>query len=254
MMDRGYKNIDTLRLMDNPQAKRRKLITEYFQNVENALAYIPRELEWEKIERRNLNLDYTQLFPSKIADVIFSKLEKEIQYYTGDLACAKFNGKLFPIPRQHSAYGNCGITYTFSGTTVPAQAWTPLLTHLRECVERASGYKYNFVLVNKYRTGSDSVAFHRDNERDLVKSVPIASLSFGQARDFILKPYNFEGSPLTVNLKNGSLLVMNNPTNEFWVHSLPKTSKRITLPRINLTFRSIRNTQKHSNERINQKL
>ena len=229
--------------MNEPPAKRRrKLITEYFRESENALAYIPRELEWEKIERKNLDLDYTQLFPTKIANSIFSKLEEEIEYYTGELACAKFYGKSFPIQRQHVAYAEDGLSYTFSGVTVPAKPMTPLLSYLRKCVEQACGFNFNFVLVNKYRTGFDSVGYHRDNEPELLRTAPIASLSFGQARDFILKPYNFLGSPLTVNLKNGSLLVLNNPTNEYWVHGIPK-AKKIVLPRINLTFRVIRNTK-----------
>ncbi|HEY6885622.1 MAG TPA: alpha-ketoglutarate-dependent dioxygenase AlkB [Nitrososphaeraceae archaeon] len=46
-------------------------------------------------------------------------------------------------------------------------------------------------------------------------------------------------SRISVVLEHGSLLVMKNATQSNWLHSLPK-SKNITQPRINLTFRSIR--------------
>ena len=50
-----------------------------------------------------------------------------------------------------SAYGEPGITYRYSGTTVPAKSWSPGLAFLRDLVEKHSGVRYNFVLVNKYR-------------------------------------------------------------------------------------------------------
>jgi alkylated DNA repair dioxygenase AlkB len=39
-------------------------------------------------------------------------------------------------------------------------------------------------------------------------------------------------------LEHGSLLIMKDATQTNWLHSLPK-SKKITQPRINLTFRTI---------------
>ena len=42
----------------------------------------------------------------------------------------------------------------------------------------------------------------------------------------------------SIQLENGSLLVMKGTTQTFWQHSLPKTAK-IAKPRINLTFRTI---------------
>jgi 2OG-Fe(II) oxygenase superfamily len=46
-------------------------------------------------------------------------------------------------------------------------------------------------------------------------------------------------SPLiSIQLENGSLLIMKGTTQTFWQHSVPKTAK-IASPRINLTFRTI---------------
>ena len=49
------------------------------------------------------------------------------------------------------------------------------------------GETFNFVLVNRYKDGSEHMGEHRDNEQELVQTAPIASLSFGQTRDFVLR-------------------------------------------------------------------
>jgi alkylated DNA repair dioxygenase AlkB len=43
-----------------------------------------------------------------------------------------------------------------------------------------------------------------------------------------------------VLLTNGSLLIMAGETQHFWQHQLPKTKAQVE-PRINLTFRQIKN-------------
>ena len=44
--------------------------------------------------------------------------------------------------------------------------------------------------------------------------------------------------PVEIILENGSILVMREPTNKFWYHSLPRGDYKTT--RINLTFRNIK--------------
>uniref|UniRef100_A0A915HLM9 Fe2OG dioxygenase domain-containing protein n=1 Tax=Romanomermis culicivorax TaxID=13658 RepID=A0A915HLM9_ROMCU len=86
---------------------------------------------------------------------------------------------------------------------------------------------------------------HRDNEPDLDPEAPIASLTVGHARDFILryskKRDTNDDQVLKLTLENGSLLIMKPPTNNFWYHSIPKRKKitSTTGPRINFTFRKI---------------
>jgi alkylated DNA repair dioxygenase AlkB len=43
---------------------------------------------------------------------------------------------------------------------------------------------FNSVLLNDYRNGNDSVAWHADDEPELGLNPVIASVSFGQARRF----------------------------------------------------------------------
>lgn len=129
---------------------------------------------------------------------------------------------------------------------MPAKPWTPVLQLLRDRVQKASGWNFNFVLVNRYANGQDRIGEHRDAERELDLAAPIASLSFGAQRDFYFKHGDCRkkgrdksSEPIvTVSLDDSMLLLMNPPTNQFWYHGLPprKTCKD---PRINLTFRKV---------------
>ena len=47
--------------------------------------------------------------------------------------------------------------------------------------------KFNSVLANYYRDGHDTVDWHTDGEPALGKNPPIASISFGDTRNFELR-------------------------------------------------------------------
>ena len=75
------------------------------------------------------------------------------------------------------------------------------------------------------------------NEKELKKDGAIASISFGATRKFCFKHKETQ-EKVELTLDNGSLLVMKGTTQSHWLHRLPP-SKKITVPRINLTFRTI---------------
>jgi alkylated DNA repair dioxygenase AlkB len=81
------------------------------------------------------------------------------------------------------------------------------------------------------------MGWHADAEKELKPNGAIASVSFGAQRKFVFKHKEKETLVETM-LDNGSLLVMKDQTQQYWLHQLPK-SKRIKTPRINLTFRTI---------------
>ena len=129
----------------------------------------------------------------------------------------------------------------------------PLVSSLRDHVQRAlgGGDKFNFVLVNRYKDGLDHIGEHRDNQQELEATAPIASLSFRQARNFVLRHRDTRGrgrgreggrrggpEPVKLELGHGSLLVMCHPINSVWYHSLPVRCRALH-PRINLTFRQM---------------
>ncbi|MBN3304242.1 ALKB2 demethylase, partial [Amia calva] len=190
-------------------------------------------LPWQKIEAEGLDLDYTVLFPRTQADRLFKQLEEEVEYFSGERAKVQVFGKFYNVPRKQATYGDPGLLYSFSGVHLSAKPWTAVLEQIRDAVTKATGHIFNFVLVNRYKDGQDHIGEHRDDERELDPTCPIASVSLGAARDFVRRI-----PPVKLELQHGSLLLMNPPTNTYWYHSLP-TRKRVLAPRVNLTFRRI---------------
>ncbi|KAJ8379368.1 hypothetical protein SKAU_G00001460 [Synaphobranchus kaupii] len=202
-------------------------------------------LPWQKIEAEGLDCDYALLFSKDEADRLFNELEEEVEYFTGEKAQIRVFGKHYSVPRKQATYGDPGLMYSFSGVHLLARPWTPTLDYIRDAVTKATGRTFNFVLVNRYKDGSDHIGEHRDDEKELDPGFPIASVSLGAARDFVFRHREARGrkprrhiDPVKLELAPGSLLLMNQPTNTYWYHSLP-ARKRVLTPRINLTFRCI---------------
>jgi alkylated DNA repair dioxygenase AlkB len=82
------------------------------------------------------------------------------------------------------------------------------------------------------------MGWHSDDERALGKDTAIGSLSLGAERKFTFRYKKKDGHSVSIQLENGSLLVMRGATQTFWQHSVPKIAN-LTAPRINLTFRTI---------------
>lgn len=121
-----------------------------------------------------------------------------------------------------------------------ALPWTPELLALRRKVEQETGLQFNAVLLNLYRDGNDSVAWHSDKEHKIGRNPNIASVTFGQTRPFKFRhKTNKEIGQVEIPLHHGTLLLMSGTTNAFWEHHIPKSAKEM-LPRINLTFRKIK--------------
>ena len=73
--------------------------------------------------------------------------------------------------------------------------------------------------------------------KHLIKRFDIASLSFGAERKFLFR-HKQDKQTVSVFLENGSLLLMYGTTQTYWLHRMPPT-KKVSTPRINLTFRTI---------------
>ncbi|KAM9810944.1 DNA oxidative demethylase ALKBH2 [Neosynchiropus ocellatus] len=229
------------------QAKTIKLESNEWdkQQQEEDPAEFSNPIPWQKIEAEGLDCDYALLFSKEEADQLFTKLEEEVVYATGEESKVQVFGKLCNIPRKQATYGDAGLKYTYSGVARLACPWTPTLEYVRDKVTETTGQLFNFVLVNRYKDGQDHMGEHRDDEKELDPLCPIASVSFGAARDFIFRHRDARGKrcsrhidPVKLELAPGSLLLMNAPTNTFWYHSLP-VRKKVLCPRVNLTFRRI---------------
>ena len=146
-------------------------------------------------------------------------------------------GKLLTTKRMVAWYGDERYEYTYSNRTKTALPWTRELLALKTLVEDKSGEKYNSCLLNLYHDGSEGMAWHSDGEKDLKENAAIGSLSLGAERKFSFK-HKTSKETVSLVLDHGSLLVMKDLTQKFWLHRLPPT-KKVHTPRVNLTFRKM---------------
>ncbi|MCX2483452.1 alpha-ketoglutarate-dependent dioxygenase AlkB family protein [Pedobacter sp. MR2016-24] len=141
-------------------------------------------------------------------------------------------------PRLTAWYADAD-TYDYTSLRRSApNLWTPELLSMKSRVEEEAGITFNSVLLNYYRNGNDSVAWHSDNETALGKYPVIASVSLGQVRNFDIRNKNDHREKYAIRLEHGSLMIMKGDLQAKWDHRIAK-STRIMKERINLTFRTV---------------
>jgi alkylated DNA repair dioxygenase AlkB len=116
-------------------------------------------------------------------------------------------GREVPVPRRVAFYGP--FPYAYSGIVHPARPLPAVVAVLRDRIESVSGHPFNTVLMNLYRSGSDSVSWHSDDDYPHGGHPAVASLSLGETRRFRIAHKR---------------------------HALPKSPKALGV-RVNMTFR-----------------
>ncbi len=177
---------------------------------------------------------YGKLLNDKDADCYLKTLLDTIEWRNDE---AIIYGKKIITKRKVAWYGEKPFEYTYSNITKRALNWTKALLELKTKVENITGETFNSCLLNLYHDGNEGMAWHSDAEKDLKKHGAIASLSFGAERKFAFK-HKETKEKMSLILEHGSLLVMKDTTQTYWLHRLPPT-KLIQTPRVNLTFRTI---------------
>ena len=148
-------------------------------------------------------------------------------------------GRTVPSPRLSAWYGDKDSVYRYSGLINKPLPWLPNLLFLKNLIEELLRCPFNSVLLNLYRSGSDSMGWHRDNEPELGQNPVIASVSLGGIRRFLLRSREkSHRRTIECQPQNGSLLIMRGDTQRLWRHCVPKT-RELVQPRLNLTFRQI---------------
>lgn len=178
---------------------------------------------------------YGKLFSQKEADFYFNNLLTTVDWRNDE---AIIFGKKIKTKRKVAWYGDKSFEYTYSNTSKYALPWTKELLKLKQLAEKETYETFNSCLLNLYHNGSEGMAWHSDGETDLIKDGAIGSLSFGAERKFAFK-HKQTKEKVDLFLQHGSLLVMKDTTQTHWLHRLPPTKKIIT-PRVNLTFRTIK--------------
>jgi len=190
----------------------------------------------ECIALRDAELHYLSAFYSRAeSQQVMEQLLATVPWQQETL---KFGGRQVLVPRLQAWYGELTANYGYSGLHLAPLAWTPALLAIKTKIEKSFDMSFNSVLLNYYRNGRDSVAWHSDDETELGPDPLIASLSFGAERRFEMKHRDGKTPKINIELADGSLLLMGSGMQRHWSHQLPK-QPWVTAPRLNLTFRLI---------------
>lgn len=165
---------------------------------------------------------------------LMSRLQSSLKWEPDQLVMF---GKKITTRRKVAWVADPHYTYKYSGVSKVPQAWTSDLLLIKDQLEAISQCEFNSCLLNFYHDGDDGMGWHSDDERELDPHASIASLSLGAQRKFAFR-HKKDKETISFFLENGSVLVMNAPTQDFWHHALLK-SKTVSEARINLTFRKI---------------
>lgn len=188
------------------------------------------------LEMPNARVRYYPNFIKKVEQQeLYRQLHEEIEWQQDDI---KVFGKVHPQPRLTALYASHEKPYSYSSITMFPKIFTPLLENIKSRVEKITTNTFNTCLLNLYRDGKDSNGWHADDEKELGINPVIASISLGADRNFKFRRKDNKKDTRKLLLESGSLLLMENETQHYWQHQVPKTSKAIS-PRINLTFRKI---------------
>jgi alkylated DNA repair dioxygenase AlkB len=174
-------------------------------------------------------------FSIKESDFFFKILKENILWKQESM---NMYGKQVMFPRLTAWYGDNDRPYSFSGITLRPNPWTKELLEIKNKIEPIANTQFNSVLLNRYRNGNDSISWHTDAEKELGKNPIIGSVNFGATRKFQLRHIHTK-EKIEIELKHGSLLIMQGELQHFWQHQVPKTTQKVS-ERINLTFRVIK--------------
>lgn len=177
---------------------------------------------------------YPYFLSKKESDLFFEQLLSNTPWQQDHI---KIFGKTYQQPRLTALYGNNQKEYSYSNITMQPHLFTEPLMKIKTKVEKCSNIFFTSCLLNLYRDGKDSNGWHADDEKELGKNPPIASVTFGEKRWFHFK-HKTKNIKQKIQLEHGSLLLMTGSTQHNWLHQISKSTK-ITKPRINLTFRNI---------------
>ena len=97
--------------------------------------------------------------------------------------------------------------------------------------------EFNSMLLNRYRSGLDSIKPHQDSVPEFGENPTVICVSLGETRTIVFSRIDSkEEEPLEIPLESGSILVMKGSTQKYYRHGIPKTSQEVG-ERFSLTIR-----------------
>jgi alkylated DNA repair dioxygenase AlkB len=170
--------------------------------------------------------------PDLVFKLLFEQIKDKVSIH--QISSAFAEGKTFPSKRLSCVFSDQASSQY--GNDIPIFSWndSSMIVMLRERVEQLLNVKFDYVLCHLYRDGNDHISPHRDKEA--MKTI-IGSVSLGAPRKFRLRKMNKKnGWCEEFEMESGAMIAMKPSCQHNYLHWVPQ-QKRITEPRINLTFR-----------------
>jgi len=174
------------------------------------------------------------------SDKYFETLKRTVPFKQGQV---KVCGKLCDERRMTSMHvrhpGN-GKKYKYSGTTKKVMPFTEEMEKIAKRIKRKFDIEVDMCLCNLYEDGNRNIGWHSDSTEDMSTAdggPHIFSISLGATRKFRLrKKAESSGFHEELILKSGDMVHMKSDCQKLYKHCIP-VEKKVTEPRINLTFR-----------------
>ena len=171
--------------------------------------------------------------------------------YERDVVDEELKGKLFEFVQENESnfksvggnrdciyYGEYGYYYT--GGKHEASRIPDIIHDLLKCVRPQlsdpSGL-INSCLINRYKSGTDVIPPHRDNELFIDPDSEIITVSIGAKRTMVFS-YNSATTKKELDLEDCSILISTRHAQDFWEHEI-ESDESITDIRYSFTFRHI---------------
>lgn len=179
--------------------------------------------------------------PNLVFTTLFEQIKDKVVSY--QISSAFAEGKTFPSKRLSCVFSDQASSVQY-GSDIPIYPWnsSSMISMIKERIEQITEKKFDYVLCHLYRNGHDHISPHRD--REAMRTV-IASVSLGAKRKFRLRKMSEKnGWNEEFEMESGSMIVMKSSCQHNYLHWVPE-EKRISEPRINLTFRQNENKSSH---------
>ena len=177
----------------------------------------------ETITDTNLNIQHCEQFiPKELCEILYN------EYYT--------NKRSHKNKRTKFIYGEDTsrkyiINWYNTTSTYDIKQWDGELLLLKNKICEHFNINLSVCIVQIYPNGNVGINKHRDKE--MIPGTHIVGVSIGDDRNIQFK---YKTKSHTINLTDGSLYILNPPTNNYWTHEINKKPNS-TNPRISFTFR-----------------
>ncbi|AEF54116.1 alpha-ketoglutarate-dependent dioxygenase AlkB family protein [Marinomonas posidonica] len=178
---------------------------------------------------------YRYLFSSSSKQGLLTQLKSELNWHREAL---HMYGRDVLVPRLVAFVADQGLSYRYTGKDHHGEGWPESLLALKQEAEAIAGQGFNAVLLNWYRDGEEYMGWHADDESSLGPAPVVAMLSLGAQRSFVFRYKQDHKIKHSLELEDGSWLIMSSSVQVLWQHTLP-VRKKVKEERISLTFRRL---------------